>query len=71
MRSSLVNAVPSPFRRHLWIQPTFQHLYHVLAEYWQELPGMKGATGGNEEISTVRMRANNEVLIRGDGIPAY
>ena len=32
---------------------------------------MKGAGSGNEEISTVWVRANNEVLIRGDGVPAY
>lgn len=63
-------SIPSPPLCKILVQLLVQHLYHILAKYWEKLPTVEGSCGSNMQPRTVRMIAYHEVFVGGGGLPA-
>ena len=61
--------VPRPPPPHLILQFSPQHLYYILTDGWQELPAVEGASRCKVEVQAVRVRGDERVLRRRDGVP--
>jgi len=68
--SRIVVSVPRPDRLQIFVQDPVHHLDDIFAQRRQKLPAMKRPPTCYIEVRGVGVRADYEVLTRGDCVPA-
>lgn len=64
-----LRTIPSPCASKLGIESALKHLHDERAEDWEELPCVKGASGGDKEVTSMAVRSDDPVRIGCGAFP--